>query len=71
MWAERFASVLVEDSGRAVRTVAACIDLNPVRAGRVKDPKEYRLCGYAATFNGVAGTWPGSLAASQEGHEIA
>ena len=61
LWAERFTSVLVEDSRRAVRTVAAYIDLNPVRAGLVKDPKEYRFCGYAAALNGVAAMRQGLL----------
>ncbi len=61
LWAERFTSVLVEDSRRAVRTVAAYIDLNPVRAGLVKDPKEYRFCGYAAALNGVAALRQGLL----------
>ena len=46
LWAERFKSVLLE-GGRAVATVAAYIDLNPVRAGLCSDPKEYRYCGYA------------------------
>ncbi len=54
LWAERFTSVLVEDSMTALRTVAAYIDLNPVRAGLVKDPKDYRFCGYAAALNGAA-----------------
>lgn len=52
LWAERFKSVLVEDSPGAVRTVAAYIDLNPVRAGLVQDPKDYRFCGYAAALAG-------------------
>ena len=34
-------SVIVED-GVATKTIAAYIDLNPVRAGMVKDPAEYR-----------------------------
>ncbi len=34
----------VED-GEALRTMAACIDLNPLRAGIVKDPKHYRAGG--------------------------
>ena len=38
LWAERFKSVLVEGSRSALRTVAAYIDLNPVRAGLVEDP---------------------------------
>jgi putative transposase len=46
LWAERFKSVLVEDDGFALSTVAAYIDLNPIRAGLVQDPKDYRWCGY-------------------------
>ena len=52
LWAERFKSVLVEDSLGALRTVAAYIDLNPVRAGLVGDPKDYRFCGYSAALVG-------------------
>ena len=44
LWSGRFKSVLVED-GHAARTVAAYIDLNPVRAGMVEDPKDYRWSG--------------------------
>jgi len=32
--------------------MATYIDLNPVRAGLVEDPKEYRWCGYAAAVAG-------------------
>jgi putative transposase len=46
LWAERFKSLLLE-GGRAVATVAAYIDLNPVRAALCTDPKDYRYCGYA------------------------
>ncbi len=52
LWAERFKSVLVEDQPGAVQTVAAYVDLNPVRAGLVQDPKEYRWCGYAEAVAG-------------------
>ena len=45
LWEERFKSVLVED-GHAARIVAAYIDLNPVRAGIVKTPEDYRWSGY-------------------------
>jgi hypothetical protein len=55
LWAERFKSVLVEDCSKAVQTIAAYIDLNPVRAGIVEDPKEYRHCGYAAAVGGGNG----------------
>jgi putative transposase len=51
LWEERFKSVLVE-SGQALVTMATYIDLNPVRAGLVEDPKEYRWCGYAAAVAG-------------------
>ncbi len=34
------------------RMVAACIDLNPVRAGLVKDPKDYRFSSYGAAVAG-------------------
>lgn len=47
LWSDRFKSVLVEGEGYALQTVAAYIDLNPVRANLVKDPKDYRFCGYA------------------------
>jgi len=52
LWAERFKSVLVENTATALRTVAAYIDLNPVRAGTVDDPKDYRFCGYAEALAG-------------------
>jgi hypothetical protein len=32
--------------------MAAYIDLNPVRAGLVEDPKDYRWCGYAEAMAG-------------------
>ncbi|MFO1459213.1 MAG: transposase [Verrucomicrobiota bacterium] len=54
LWAERFKSMLVEDVPGAVRVVAAYIDLNPVRAGLVQDPKDYRFCGYAQALAGNA-----------------
>jgi len=46
LWEERFKSVLVEESEYAQLVVAAYIDLNPVRAGLVKDPKDYHWSGY-------------------------
>ncbi len=52
LWSERFRSVLVEDQPNTVEAVAAYIDLNPVRAGLVEDPKDYRFCGYAAALAG-------------------
>jgi REP element-mobilizing transposase RayT len=52
LWAERFKCALVEGRGFALQTMAAYIDLNPVRAGLVKDPKDYRFCGYAEAVAG-------------------
>ena len=52
LWAERFKSVVVEDQPSSLEAVAAYIDLNPVRAGLVEDPKDYRFCGYAAAVAG-------------------
>ncbi len=54
LWAERFKSVLVEGKGNPLQTMAAYIDLNPVRAGLVDDPKDYRYCAYAEAVAGVA-----------------
>ena len=76
LWAERFKSVLVEDQPGSVEAVAAYIDLNPVRAGLVNDPKDYRFCGYASalaghslarqgllSFHPAQKTWPACAAA--------
>ncbi|MET3871507.1 hypothetical protein J3R74_001377 [Puniceicoccus vermicola] len=52
LWSARFKSVLVEGDRWALRTVAAYIDLNAVRAGLVSDPKDYRFCGYAEALGG-------------------
>ena len=52
VWSDRFKSVLVEGDLEALRTVAAYIDLNAVRAGLVSDPKDYRFCGYAEALGG-------------------
>ncbi|MGE4182273.1 MAG: transposase, partial [Limisphaerales bacterium] len=52
LWEDRFRSVLVEGAGDALVTMAAYIDLNPVRAGLVKDPKDYRWSGYGEALAG-------------------
>jgi REP element-mobilizing transposase RayT len=54
LWEGRFKSVLVEDSERPLATMAAYIDLNPVRAGMVEDPAEYRWSGYGEAVHGGA-----------------
>jgi len=52
LWEGRFHSVLVEARGSILATMAAYIDLNPVRAGIVADPKDYRWSGYGEAVAG-------------------
>jgi putative transposase len=59
-WNDRFNSVLVEHPAHfetcgpvgdsAVMKMAAYIELNPYRAGMVKDPKDYHWSGYGASM---------------------
>ncbi len=51
LWESRFGSTLVEGNG-SLAAVAAYIDLNPVRAGIVSDPKDYAFSGYGAATTG-------------------
>jgi hypothetical protein len=47
VWSERFTSTIIEGNRHfGLQMVAAYVDLNPVRAGVVKDPKDYRWSGY-------------------------
>ena len=52
LWEQRFKSILVEGKPDAITTMATYIDLNAVRAGIVKDPKDYRFCGYGEAVAG-------------------
>ena len=52
LWEDRYKSVLVEGDPKALMTMAAYIDLNPVRAGMVKSVEDYRWCGYASALGG-------------------
>ncbi|MEJ6643610.1 MAG: transposase, partial [Akkermansiaceae bacterium] len=54
LWESRFRSVIVED-GLAAKTMAAYIDLNPVRAGMVEDPADYRWSSYGEAVGGGRG----------------
>lgn len=53
LWEDTFKSVIVED-GVAAKTIAAYIDLNPVRAGMVIDPADYRFSSYGEAIGGGA-----------------
>ncbi len=52
LWEGRYKSVLVEDNEQALLTISAYIDLNPVRAGIVSNPEDYRWCGYGEAVGG-------------------
>jgi REP element-mobilizing transposase RayT len=52
LWADRYKSLIVEDHPDALKTLALYIDLNPVRAQLVHDPKDYAWCGYAEAESG-------------------
>jgi putative transposase len=52
IWSQRFTSVIVEPTREALSTVAAYIDLNPVRAKLVSDPAEYAYSSYGQAVAG-------------------
>ncbi len=54
LWAERFTSVIVEGEGDALLATCAYVDLNPVRAKLVADPKDYQWSGYGEAVGGKA-----------------
>jgi hypothetical protein len=70
LWEQRFKSVLVQD-GVASRTMAAYIDLNPVRAGICDNPADYRWSGYAEAVSGGKRARGGLVRALKlsDGHE--
>ena len=54
LWEGRFKSVLVQ-SGYAARVMSAYIDLNPVRAGMVQRPEDYKWCSYGQAMQSKGG----------------
>jgi len=52
LWEARYKSVVVEGAGNPLLTMATYIDLNPVRAGLCRDPKDYRWSGYGESVSG-------------------
>jgi REP element-mobilizing transposase RayT len=52
IWGGRFKSLLVHGNSGALLAMAAYIDLNPVRAGIVSDPKDYLFSGYGQAVSG-------------------
>jgi hypothetical protein len=51
LWEDRFRSTIVQGGG-ALGTVGAYIDLNPIRADMVPDPKDYEWSSYGAAEAG-------------------
>jgi len=66
LWEERFRATAVGGDLGAVLTVAAYIDLNAVRAGLCKDPKNYRWSGYAEAMGGERAARSGLAAILEE-----
>ncbi len=54
IWQGRFHSTFIEGSAKELSTIAAYIDLNPVRAGIVQDPKDYKFSSYGSAMRGDA-----------------
>lgn len=54
IWQGRFGSTLIDGSRETLSTVAAYIDLNPIRAKMVDDPKDYAWSGFASALKGNA-----------------
>lgn len=64
LWEERFRSTLVEPEEGAMTRVAAYIELNPVRAGLVSEPHEYKWCSFAEATAGSSKARAGIIKAS-------
>jgi len=52
LWEDRYRSVLVEGDEHALMIIAAYIELNPVRAGLIDDPADFRWSGYGEAVAG-------------------
>jgi hypothetical protein len=66
-----------EVKSHAARVVAAYIDLNPVRAGIVADPKDYRwssygeaVCGDRVAVSGIMSLWGEGKVLSLRSHRV-
>ena len=71
LWDARYRSVVVEDNPLALLSVAAYIDLNPVRAGICADPLDYSWSGYGEACGGQAASRSGleALVRLSRGHQ--
>lgn len=55
LWEERFGSLLVQGRGNPLSSASTYLDLNPVRAALVDDPKDYTWSGYGEAVAGEKG----------------
>lgn len=69
LWESAFRSVLVEDGEEALLTIAAYIDLNPVRAGLCADPKDYQWSAYGEAVGNGKGGAGSNLRQRQKGRD--
>ncbi len=52
LWEGRFRSPIVERTPESILAFSTYLDLNPVRAGIVERPENYRWSGYSAALAG-------------------
>ncbi len=52
LWMERFNSVVLEENTNVLQSVSAYIELNPVRASIVEDPKDFHYSAYTSALAG-------------------
>ena len=68
LWEGRYKHVIVEDAEAAMYTITTYVDLNPVRAGIVTDPGDYRWCGYAEAMADQRSALSGLMTITGIGH---
>jgi len=52
VWCDRFKSSIVEKKSSSLLLVAHYVDLNPMRAGMIRDLRQYPYCGYTMAMRG-------------------
>jgi putative transposase len=69
LWADRFKSTILEGSREALWNCVEYVELNPVRAGMVEDPADYRFCSWGR-YSG-SGRHPFAKTFSKHMHAVA
>lgn len=70
LWEDRYHSVLLEPTESVLSAVAAYIELNPVRAKMVSDPKDYRFSSYGEACRGGVEARAGICCIYREGEHV-